>query len=91
MTAAGTGGGFESSEETRYVKVFNSDIDQFTITFCDYRGVPLKYIPRSAPFKTNQTTIPHDETDRLGEVIATWLLEGIDAEGNCVEGDDEFY
>lgn len=76
---------FESTENTRYVKVFVSEEDQFTVTFCDYLNEPLQYIPRPSTFKTNQTQIPQDELIRLGEVIEDWLINGVDAEGNCVQ------
>lgn len=76
---------FESSELTRYVKVFVSEEDMFTITFCDYREEPFSSIPRSGTFKTNQAVVPQDDPQRLGELIEDWLLNGVDAEGNCVE------
>jgi hypothetical protein len=75
----------ESTENTRYVKVFVAEEDMFTVTFCDYRDEPLRYIPRSSYPKTNQTQIPQDELLRLGEVISGWVIDGVDAEGRFAE------
>lgn len=79
---------FESTEQTRYVKVFISEEDLFTVTFCDYRNEPMQYIPRPSTFKTNQTQIPQDQPERLGEVISDWLIDGVDADGNCVQEEE---
>jgi hypothetical protein len=76
---------FESTELTRYVKVFVAEEDMFTVTFCDYRGEPLSSIPRSSIFKTNQAKVPQEDITALGALIEDWILNGIDGEGNCVE------
>jgi hypothetical protein len=78
---------FESTEQTRYVKVFVAEEDMFTVVFCDYRDEPLRYIPRPSPPKTNQTQIPQGRLGlgRLGEVISDWLMDGIDADGRLAE------